>query len=237
MQSVMKTGVIARGTTTLFLDMNGTFMFEHDRLDDSQDFFATYELLGGKAMHPQSVCEAVNEAVARLSQLYDGGQHDLDFQGVRETVGQLCSDPQERELLTRVIAAHELGSVADRMQQTVRQLSTQYQLVLLSNLWSDSENWRAYLESIELTECFEHMVFSSDIGINKPAGKIFEHTLRVSGADVQATTMIGDSYERDVVPAAALGMKTIWVTSSATQAHIADAVIPDFTTLLEAGPN
>src|SRR5262249_27392781 len=55
----------------VLLDMNGTFMFGHDRLGPGEDFHATYATLGGTRLGPDEVrrvvltcCGSVAEALA-----------------------------------------------------------------------------------------------------------------------------------------------------------------------------
>ena len=52
---------------------------------------------------------------------------------------------------------------------------------------------------------------SAEIGANKPDPAIFEHALREAGTTPDRVTMVGDRLDRDIAPAKALGMRTIWV--------------------------
>ena len=40
--------------SVLLLDMNGTFMFGHDRFGPDEDYFATYASLGGRNLDRDS---------------------------------------------------------------------------------------------------------------------------------------------------------------------------------------
>jgi putative hydrolase of the HAD superfamily len=52
------------------------------------------------------------------------------------------------------------------------------------------------------------------VGFKKPDPKIFELALEKLGVAASEAAMVGDSFERDIVPAKALGMKTFWLTGA-----------------------
>jgi len=52
-------------------------------------------------------------------------------------------------------------------------------------------------------------VTSVDVGFRKPHALVFETALRALGVRPEEAVMVGDSYEIDVVPAAALGLATV----------------------------
>ena len=56
--------------SVLLLDMNGTFMFGHDRLGNDQDYYATYQMAGGLNPDQSGVTGIINAAVAALSAAY-----------------------------------------------------------------------------------------------------------------------------------------------------------------------
>jgi putative hydrolase of the HAD superfamily len=55
------------------------------------------------------------------------------------------------------------------------------------------------------------IVDSRHVGVCKPDPAIFVHALKELRRDPAEVMMIGDSFERDVVPAKQLGMKTAWL--------------------------
>jgi len=86
-------------------------------------------------------------------------------------------------------------------------------LGLISNIW------RPYLESVRrhYGSLFEDHVeprlqlFSFEVGAAKPDPGIFTEALRRAGVGPERAVMIGDSYDEDIAPAAALGLRTVWV--------------------------
>ena len=62
-------------------------------------------------------------------------------------------------------------------------------------------------------ELFNGLVTSEEVGLEKPARKIFDYALELSGvSDPAQVIMVGDSFENDVEPALGLGMKAILTT-------------------------
>lgn len=66
----------------------------------------------------------------------------------------------------------------------------------------------------KLTACglktyFDTVVLSEDAGFNKPSKQFFDYALKVSGADIETTIMIGDNLQTDIVGAHDAGFDTI----------------------------
>ena len=57
--------------SVLLLDMNGTFMFGHDRFGSEQDYFATYCALGGGTLSRDLVREIMTTTCDALLKDYD----------------------------------------------------------------------------------------------------------------------------------------------------------------------
>ena len=52
---------------------------------------------------------------------------------------------------------------------------------------------------------------SAELGCAKPDKEIFEKALELAGCAAQESVMIGDRLDNDIIPAKAVGMKTVWV--------------------------
>lgn len=59
------------------------------------------------------------------------------------------------------------------------------------------------------------VVDSRVVGVAKPDPAIYRRALQAIGVEPPAAMMVGDSYERDILPAHALGMKTVWLVQGA----------------------
>lgn len=82
-------------------------------------------------------------------------------------------------------------------------------LVVVSN-W-DSRLPRI-LEGLGVRGDFDSLVLSHEVGFEKPHPALFEEALRRAGSEATRTLHVGDSLERDIRPAQALGLRTLWIT-------------------------
>lgn len=127
----------------ILLDMNGTFMFGHDRFGPEEDFAATYHSLGGLELSRDEVESVVRTTCASMKSHYENPAKYDDFPRVADVLRELFpSHPDsERERLEDVIAIHELGRVPAEYSECLKQLSRTHRLGLVSNLWSAKTCW------------------------------------------------------------------------------------------------
>ena len=189
---------------TMFLDMNGTFMFGHDHLGHDVDFFPAYARFGGLNLARAELNHSVRRAISRLDELYQDESYQTRFPHVADVVRSVLKSDvgeEDQRLVERVIAAHEMGVVSAEDTSALRKLSERFRLVVVSNLWSRSEPWRDYLARIVGESIFFGFVFSSDIGVIKPAAEIFQHAFQLTQTLPGEVVMVGDDIERDIQPA------------------------------------
>ena len=70
---------------------------------------------------------------------------------------------------------------------------------------------RAAMERDGLARFFEVWGVSDDLGLQKPDPELFSQVLATARVDGSRTMMVGDRLDYDVRPAAAAGMRTVWV--------------------------
>ena len=70
---------------------------------------------------------------------------------------------------------------------------------------------REKLAASGLSDYFEVVVVSADLGVAKPDASIFEHALSQLGVDADRAVMVGDSISKDVEGALAAGLEAVWV--------------------------
>lgn len=87
-----------------------------------------------------------------------------------------------------------------------------YRLGLISNTgMTPGRLFRAFMEEAKIIEFFDHLTFSDEVMMSKPAPAIFLHTLASMGALVEHTVFVGDHLRNDIKGAQDVGMRTIWV--------------------------
>ncbi len=105
-------------------------------------------------------------------------------------------------------------------------LHTRVRLALCSN-WSWTPSALAILEDAGLREHFDALAISHDVGLRKPRPEIFEAALAGLGVAPAEALHVGDNLAADVVGAAALGIRTVWVTRCVADPAAARARTPD----------
>ena len=71
---------------------------------------------------------------------------------------------------------------------------------------------RLKLQQLGMSEYFAARVISGVSGVGKPDRAIFDEVLTEMGATADATVMVGDSWESDIVGATEVGMRAVWVS-------------------------
>lgn len=67
------------------------------------------------------------------------------------------------------------------------------------------------LDAWGLRQYFDVIAASAEIGYAKPDKEIFEKAFQLAGCTAQESVMVGDRLDNDIIPAKAIGMKTVWV--------------------------
>jgi FMN phosphatase YigB (HAD superfamily) len=144
--------------------------------------------------------------------------------------------PTDAESVARVRRAMALP-VHDRMRPlpgAVELLAEAHALglrtVIASNTyWRDADSYWDDFRALGMAEDIDAIVTSNDAGHLKPHPAVFEMAIRASEADPDRIVVIGNKEENDILPALALGMRTILVhpddpVPASSRAH---AVAPD----------
>lgn len=89
-------------------------------------------------------------------------------------------------------------------------LSRDFRLVALTN-------GNANLESIGIAQYFHDFIASSDVGVSKPAHKIFDVAVAATGYSTKEVLHVGDHPETDIDGAKKAGLRTAWMNRMAAQ--------------------
>ena len=215
----------------LLLDMNGTFMFGHDRFGPNEDYYATYRALGGRRLRREELLAIWNPSLETLLRIYDTPERIDDFPTLAEVFASYGATAEDIALLERAFAVHEIGEVPPAHEETLRQLALTHDLGVVSNLCSHPDSWLRTCTSAEVFRFFQTLVFSSEGRSIKPSPAIFRRALAQFPAEVPIL-FVGDSLDRDIIPAKALGMSTAWIAPDGCSHPAADRVVRSLTDLL-----
>ncbi len=79
---------------------------------------------------------------------------------------------------------------------------------LISN-WDNTA--RQVLDDNGLTDYFDHIVISSEVGAEKPSRKIFDYSLRQAGISPAESVYVGDNYYDDVAGSSKAGLDSVLI--------------------------
>lgn len=134
--------------------------------------------------------DSVRIALAR--QGYDGNSAAISFFGLTKTPWHSEDETPYSDAHSTLAALHQrgfkLGIIANQMRGTAERLDA----------WG-------------MLQYFDVVVASAEIGYAKPDKEIFRKALELAGCAAQESVMVGDRLDNDIIPAKAMGMKTVWI--------------------------
>ncbi len=85
-----------------------------------------------------------------------------------------------------------------------------YRLGAVTNRGYSGPRFHEEMRELGLTDLFEALVISCDVGYMKPHPRIFQCALEAMGVEAEETVMVGDNLRADVEGAKTLGMTAVW---------------------------
>lgn len=199
----------------ILLDVNGTFMFGQDRFGSDQDYAATYRRFGGDGLNGDRVDMLTQQCIDYLTHIGRDPAHYSDFPSVEEALDVVIApdglDLVERQKLTEVIAAHEIGQVPEAYADALRFLAKSRRLGVVSNIWSEKSLWLQAFEDAGIETLFESLVWSSDGPTIKPSQAIFQRAIDAFDTVPERIVFVGDNPMRDIDGAKSMGLAAIWI--------------------------
>lgn len=104
-------------------------------------------------------------------------------------------------------------------------LATRYPLYIVSNFYG---NLNRVMEKYGISSYFQGVIESACVGVRKPSPQIFSLAVKETGLAPEHCIVIGDSYTKDIIPAAQIGCKTIWFQGEEWEKKQYDPKKPDY---------
>lgn len=111
------------------------------------------------------------------------------------------------DLLTNWCYADVVKNIAS-LKPILESLKQDYRLVLVSNFYG---NMLTVLKEFHINDLFEYVIDSTLVGLRKPDPAIWQLAIDKLKLKPEECLVIGDSYSRDIEPAAHLGCITAWI--------------------------
>ena len=154
------------------------------------------------------------------SEMEKAARADLhEYRGALEAFGISFGEKWNSEFITPYPEAKEVLS----------ELKKRYKLGIIANQPLDTRKRMA--EEWGLSELFDLMIISAEVGFSKPDLRLFKEALYKAQTTADKCVMIGDKLTNDIAPAKTLGFKTVWVRQEwgGLQTVTDDSMEPDFT--------
>ena len=179
--------------------------------------------VGGILFSDDSYFASLFEAIAAVAPETTRAMYDERFDALRAgqsepfteaLVAAFVADPAKHASVRKEADARweARGYRADELYPEVpavlATLARNYKLACITNHFSwvrDRAREAGFLEHVSV------WAISAEVGVEKPSPELFEHALRGAGTDASKVVMVGDRLDRDIAPAKALGMRTVWV--------------------------
>jgi FMN phosphatase YigB (HAD superfamily) len=192
----------------VLFDFGGTLDADGSRW--SVRFHAAYQAAGGKqsfAAFDRAFRES-DRALERLS-----GIERLGFRAMVEAqTGLLLPRLTDGAGLSARAIADQFHAttyaVVRRNEALLARLHQSYHLGVVSNF---TGNLEFCLEELGVMRYFAVVADSGRVGITKPDPRLFQHALCWPGLMSNPAWMVGDNFDSDIKPAAALGLSTAWL--------------------------
>ncbi len=195
------------GLAAVLLDYGGTL--DGDAQHWFDHFVRLYAEAGADVAYP-ALKDAFYSADAALAREPEIRTYGLDRMVRTHVALQLqrlaCDDRRLANSLTDAFVA-KTRDAWDRNRLLLQRLSREFRLGVVSNSYG---NMPALLAEAKLAP-FAVVVDSALVGITKPDPAIYELAAARLALPADVILHVGDSWERDVVPAHAIGMRTAWL--------------------------
>lgn len=125
-------------------------------------------------------------------------------------------------------------NTAHLSEAILSKLQPRYRLVIVSNFYG---NLQSVLADFGILHCFDAVVESAVAGVRKPDAQIYRLGAAAAGCPPSECVVIGDSYEKDMIPGKRAGCKVVWLNvegweeSGIDEYEIVDVEIDDLAKL------
>jgi 8-oxo-dGTP diphosphatase len=140
---------------------------------------------------------------------------DVEYKYVYDTAVEFYKKNKKGDLeVTKMLNVelpnwkHEYEILYNDTKICLKTLSEKYKIGIIANQTLGTEK---RLENLGILQYINLVIASAEEGVAKPDRRIFEIALNRANCIPEQSVMIGDRIDNDIIPAKAIGMKTIWI--------------------------
>lgn len=111
-----------------------------------------------------------------------------------------------------------------KSREVLLRLKEQYPMVLVSNFYG---NIQTVLGEFGLDGVFSQIIESAVVGVRKPDPRIFSLGVEALGLKPDEVVVVGDSIDKDIVPARQAGCHTVWFRGEGWTDDPVDESLPE----------
>ncbi len=204
------------------IDLMNTIMFQHDRFGPQEPYLMTYNALGGQKLDSQDLHQIIARGLEQIEIEYESATDsrepsptilDAHFH-LREEARRLKLELglKDRIALNLTFAFHECGWIDRLHVDSLSRLSSNYPVVVLSNLWGMPFFCNLVMERSGAKKSLEGIYYSSEIRRLKPCRDAFHHVCSAHDVSPENSLMIGDNIDLDIIAASEAGLQGMWLS-------------------------
>ena len=135
-----------------------------------------------------------------------------------------CGGVAASEAVTSIVA--DLHASAVRHTAQARRVLGQLKApkALVTNFYG---NMPMVLREMQLADLFSAVIESAVVGVRKPDERIFKMGVQALHLNPGEVVVVGDSYDKDILPAHAIGCQTVWLRGEGWTNDTFDSTVPD----------
>jgi HAD superfamily hydrolase (TIGR01509 family) len=190
--------LFASGVQWLFFDVGSTLV---DETESYKGWFQNASDAVGGAISAEELERRYLEGMARYEATISG--HLKPYGYSKDSTGHLY--PAERDRLY------------PQAKPLLHKLQGRYRLGVIAN---QSAGLEARLVEHGISQYFDFLLGSADVGVSKPDPRIFALALEKAGCAPHEAVMIGDRPDNDIYPAKRLGLRTIRIRQGAAACQV-----------------
>jgi putative hydrolase of the HAD superfamily len=198
--------------SAILFDFGGTLDADGQHWLDR--FYRIYDQIGLSAIPKERIKEAFYWADGRLEEdqnMRTAGFRRMMERHVHYQFKKLGLDDPQREAEAAAAFYRPSEKVLHRNRRILERLHHEgLRLGVVSNFYGNVET---LCEEAGLKPVLSVILDSLIVGFKKPGPKLFQLALDQLQLPADRVAFVGDSFERDIVPAKALGMTTFWMAS------------------------
>lgn len=125
--------------------------------------------------------------------------------------------------------------VTEGIAESLPEIHRNFSICIASNAGdSDATLMAQALERVGLRDYFDFLYTSKELGYAKPSPEFFQEIVNRIAVEPEQCVMVGNDYEKDIIPAKMTGMKTIlYQKKLSSETPLADATIQSMYGLLQ----